>query len=190
MLQISPITFTSNERLSNRKLSDDQREDIRDTAVAGGAAGAGYTAAKGGGLNMAKKLKNASSSSAKVTGDLKNGMQTLRESQKAVTGLAKDANGIFKNFKINAQKFADNMLNSLKNMKAGKLVQRFVKTPVVKFGCKVCGGFLAGCVLVSGLGTLYNNTTKVVNHYAPQLAENLNTLTDHCNKSSENDDNE
>ena len=56
MLQISPIAFTSNE-VNNRRLSDEKREDIRDTAVAGGAAGAGYTAVKGGGLNMAKKLK-------------------------------------------------------------------------------------------------------------------------------------
>ena len=188
MLQISPIAFTSNE-VNNRRLSDEKREDIRDTAVAGGAAGAGYTAVKGGGLNMAKKLKDASSTSAKLTSDIKKGMQTVNESKKAVTGLAKEANGIFRNFKLNAQHFTENMLNSLKNMKAGKLVQKFVKTPAVKYGCKVCGGFLAGCVLISGLGTLYNNTTKVVDHYAPQLAENLNNLADSYNKTSDNDDN-
>lgn len=186
MLQISPISFTSNE-YNNKRLSEEKREDIRDTAVAGGAAGAGYTAVKGGGLNMAKKLTNASSTSAKVTGNLKNGLHTINESKKAVGGLAKSANSLFKNFKANARNFADNMMNSLKGMKAGKFIQGIIKTPVVKYGCKVCGGFLAGCVLISGLGTLYNNTTKVVDYYAPKLADNLNNLTDSVNTHKSDD---
>lgn len=185
MLQVSPISFKGNE--SSKRITQEQREDIRDTAVAGGAAGAGYTAAKGGGLNMAKKLKNASSVSSKVTGDLNSGLKTINESRKAVTGVAGEASGLFKSFKLNAKKYSDNIINSLKSMKCGKFVQRMINTPVVKAGCKAFGGILAVCVLLSGLGTLYNNTSKVVDNYAPKLAENLNAIADHCKTKKEDE---
>lgn len=174
MLQISPVSFTSNER--PKRISDERREDIRDTAMAGGAAGAGYTAAKGGGLNMAKKIKEASSSASQTTGSLKNGIKTIKETKAALEKPAVEAVGLFKKLKINASAYADRMLNSLKNMKAGKFVQRMMNTPVVKFGCGAVGGVLAVCVLLSGLGTLYNNTTKIVDNYAPKLADNFNEM--------------
>lgn len=184
MVKISPISFTS-EETGRRRLSDEKREDIRDTAVAGGAAGAGYSAVKGGGFNMAKKLQKASSTSAKVSGELKSGLQTMNNSKKAVNGLANQAHGLFKSFKVNARNIADNMLNSLKSMKAGKFVQRLIDTPIVKGGCKLFGGGLALCVLLSGLGTLYNNTSKVVDNYAPKLADNFNRVVDILDKKSE-----
>lgn len=186
MLQISPVTFTSNEK--PKRISDEKREDIRDTAMAGGAAGAGYTAAKSGGLNMAKKIKQASSTASQTTGSIKNGISTIKETKTAFQKPATEAVGLFKSFKTNAKNYANNMLDTLKNMKAGKFVRRIMNTPVVKYGCGIFGALLAGCVLLSGLGTLYNNTTKLVDNYAPKLADNFNELADkfkHTNEEEE-----
>lgn len=176
MLKISPVTFTSNE--NQRRISQEQREDIRDTAVAGGAAGAGYTAAKSGGLNMAKKIKEASSTTSQTTGSLKRSLSNIKEGKQAITKTAVEAKGLFGNFRKNAKIFTDNMLNTLKNMKVGKFVQRIINTPVVKFGCGVAGGILAVCVLLSGMGTLYSNTTKVVNNYVPKIADDINDFSE------------
>ena len=183
MLQISPITFTANEK--PKRLSEEQREDIRDTAVAGGAAGAGYTAAKNGGLRMTNKLKQASSTVKETTKGAKQTIRTINEGKKALTGTAAEAKGLFSRFKINAKNYTDNMINSLKNMKAGKFVQRIVNTRVVRYGCGIFGGVLAGCVLLSGLGPLYSNTTKIVDNYAPRLADNLNHIAEQYNKNDE-----
>lgn len=183
MLQVRPVSFTSNTQ--PRKSAEEKREDIRDTAMAGGAAGAGYSAARSGGLNMAKKLKEGSSAVNHATGTVKNGVKTAKDVTAAFAEPVEKATGLFKNFKGNATRISNNIMNNLKDLKVGKFVQRFIETPVVKTGCRVCGGFLAGCILLSGLGSLYSNTTKIVDHYAPKLADNFNELAEKCKTSNE-----
>lgn len=176
MIKVSPISFTSNNY--SRKSAEEKREDIRDTAMAGGAAGAGYTAARTGGLNMAKKIKEGASTAKQTTGTLKNGIKTAKGVTNALTQPVEEAAGLFKNFTANATRISNNIMNSLKDLKVSKFVQKIIDTPVVKGVSKVCGGFLAGCVLISGLGSLYTNTTKIVDHYAPKLADNFNELAE------------
>lgn len=183
MLTISPVNFTASEGTKHKRLSDEKKEDMRDTAMAGGAAGAGYTAAKSGGLNMAKKLRESSSSLSQTTGNIKRGVNTLKETKQVLQQPVAEANTLFKRFKINANIFTNNMMSYLKNLKVGKFVQKVIDTPIVKGGCKVFGGALAGCVLISGLGTLYNNTSKIVDNYAPRIVDNFNQVADGLRKS-------
>ena len=84
MLTISPVNFTASEGTKPKRISDEKKEDMRDTAMAGGAAGAGYTAAKSGGLNMAKKLRESSSSLSQTTGNIKRGVNTLKETKQVL----------------------------------------------------------------------------------------------------------
>lgn len=183
MLMISPVNFTTNEGTKPKRISDEKKEDMRDTAMAGGAAGAGYTAAKSGGLNMAKKLRESSSSLSQTTGNIKRGVNTLKETKQVLQQPVAEANTLFKRFKINANIFTNNMMSYLKNLKVGKFVQKVIDTPIVKGGCRVFGGALAGCVLISGLGTLYNNTSKIVDNYAPRIVDNFNQVADGLRKS-------
>ena len=183
MLTISPVNFTANENAKPKRISDEKKEDIRDTAMAGGAAGAGYTAAKSGGLNMAKKLRESSSSLSQTTGNIKRGVNTLKETKQVLQQPVAEANTLFRRFKINANIFTNNMMSYLKNLKVGKFVQKVIDTPIVKGGCRVFGGALAGCVLISGLGTLYNNTSKIVDNYAPRIVDNFNQVADGLRKS-------
>lgn len=183
MLMISPVNFTANENAKPKRISDEKKEDMRDTAMAGGAAGAGYTAAKSGGLNMAKKLRESSSSLSQTTGNIKRGVNTLKETKQVLQQPVAEANTLFKRFKINANIFTNNMMSYLKNLKVGKFVQKVIDTPIVKGGCRVFGGALAGCVLISGLGTLYNNTSKIVDNYAPRIVDNFNQVADGLRKS-------
>ncbi len=183
MLTISPVNFTANENAKPKRISDEKKEDMRDTAMAGGAAGAGYTAAKSGGLNMAKKLRESSSSLSQTTGNIKRGVNTLKETKQVLQQPVAEANTLFKRFKINANIFTNNMMSYLKNLKVGKFVQKVIDTPIVKGGCRVFGGALAGCVLISGLGTLYNNTSKIVDNYAPRIVDNFNQVADGLRKS-------
>lgn len=183
MLMISPVNFTANENAKPKRISDEKKEDMRDTAMAGGAAGAGYTAAKSGGLNMAKKLRESSSSLSQTTVNIKRGVNTLKETKQVLQQPVAEANTLFKRFKINANIFTNNMMSYLKNLKVGKFVQKVIDTPIVKGGCRVFGGALAGCVLISGLGTLYNNTSKIVDNYAPRIVDNFNQVADGLRKS-------
>ncbi len=185
MLMISPVNFTANEGTKPKRISDEKKEDMRDTAMAGGAAGAGYTAAKSGGLNMAKKLRESSSSLSQTTGNIKRGVNTLKETKQVLQQPVAEANTLFKRFKINANIFTNNMMSYLKNLKVGKFVQKVIDTPIVKGGCRVFGGALAGCVLISGLGTLYNNTSKIVDNYAPRIVDNFNQVADGLRKSTD-----
>ena len=180
---ISPVNFTANEGTKPKRISDEKKEDMRDTAMAGGAAGAGYTAAKSGGLNMAKKLRESSSSLSQTTGNIKRGVDTLKETKQVLQQPVAEANTLFKRFKINANIVTNNMMSYLKNLKVGKFVQKVIDTPIVKGGCRVFGGALAGCVLISGLGTLYNNTSKIVDNYAPRIVDNFNQVADGLRKS-------
>lgn len=182
---ISPVNFTANEGTKPKRISDEKKEDMRDTAMAGGAAGAGYTAAKSGGLNMAKKLRESSSSLSQTTGNIKRGVNTLKETKQVLQQPVAEANTLFKRFKINANIFTNNMMSYLKNLKVGKFVQKVIDTPIVKGGCRVFGGALAGCVLISGLGTLYNNTSKIVDNYAPRIVDNFNQVADGLRKSTD-----
>ena len=180
---ISPVNFTASEGTKPKRISDEKKEDMRDTAMAGGAAGAGYTAAKSGGLNMAKKLRESSSSLSQTTGNIKRGVNTLKETKQVLQQPVAEANTLFKRFKINPNIFTNNMMSYLKNLKVGKFVQKIIDTPIVKGGCRVFGGALAGCVLISGLGTLYNNTSKIVDNYAPRIVDNFNQVADGLRKS-------
>lgn len=120
-----------------------------------------------------------------TTGNIKRGVNTLKETKQVLQQPVAEANTLFKRFKINANIFTNNMMSYLKNLKVGKFVQKVIDTPIVKGGCKVFGGALAGCVLISGLGTLYNNTSKIVDNYAPRIVDNFNQVADGLRKSTD-----
>lgn len=180
MLQINPISFKGTTDI--KKSPHERREDLRDTAVAGGAAGAGYTAARNGGFKM---FRQTSSRFKNVSGQVKNGIDTINEAKTVLTKPIGEAKGLFSRFASSARTYGNRMWTYLTSMKAGKFINKIMRTPVVRHSCNIFGGFLAGCVLLSGLGTLYNNSTQLVDKYTNKIAGNVNNILDEYNKNYE-----
>lgn len=162
-LLISPVSFTSDNK--SRVISKDKKEDIRDGAVVGGAAGAGYSAAKS---NVMKSIKDAEA--ACKAGKAASAVKTAET--------VKKSSGLFAGFKNNAKVLTQKLVTKLDNIKASKYIKPLINNRATRFACGIFGGVLAGCVLISGIGTLYNNTTKLVEHYAPRYAEKANRYFD------------
>lgn len=164
MLQISPVSFTSQTEKRN-KISQEKKEDIRDGVVAGGAAGAGYTAVKSNTMKMLKETEAA--------------CQAGKTAAAARTANAvKNSGGLFAGLKNNAKVLTQRLVTKLDNVKASKYIKPIINNRITRFGCGVFGGALAVCILISGLGTLYHNTTKLVDHYAPRVANRVNNVVD------------
>ncbi len=159
-LSISPVSFTSND--NRRIVSQEKKDDIRDGAVVGGAAGAGYSAARN---NVMKSIKDAESA-------CKAGKAA------AAAKVAKNSSGLFAGFKNNAKVLTQKLVTKLDNIKASKYIKPIINNRATRFACGIFGGILAGCVLISGIGTLYSNTTKIVEHYVPRYAEKANSYFD------------
>lgn len=171
MMRISPVTFTASpERQS--KVSERKREEIRDGVVAGGAAGAGYTAVKKNTLTMLKETE-AACKAGKAAAAAR------------AANAAKAGTGLFAGLKNNARVLTQRLVTKLDAVKTSKFIKPIINNKLTRFGCGVVGGVLAACILVSGLGTLYHNSVKIVDHYMPRVADRVNKISDRL--SSEND---
>lgn len=172
MLTVQNLGLYNNTTFTAGKLNDEQKENLRDGAVAGGAAG--------GGFKMFKNAKNASKLTAETSQRIKEGQQLVRETVVAATKPVKEAKGLWSTFKANCKIYKTRLFEKVTAIKASKYIKPILNNKIVKFGCGIVGGALAGCVLISGIGTLYNNTTKIADHYAPQVAEGMNSLAEDC----------
>lgn len=168
ILSINPVNFTANPE-KKTKISKEKKEDIREGVVAGGAAGAGYKAAKSNGMKMLKEAE-AASKAGKAAAAVK------------AAETAKKSKGLFAGLKNNANVLTKRFVTQLENIKASKYIKPIINNRITRFGCGIFGGFLAGCILVSGIGTLYHNTTKIVDHYVPRVANRVNNLVDYSEK--------
>lgn len=158
---ISPVSFTSSPD-KKQKVSKEKKDEIRGGVVAGGAAGAGYTAVKKNTLTMIKETEAACQAGKAAT-----------QSAQAARA-AKDSAGLFAGLKNNARAITKKFVNQLETVKTSKYIKPIINNRVTRFGCSIFGGFLAGCILVSGIGTLYNNSVQLANHYVPKAAQRIN----------------
>ena len=171
MLSVQPTNlYRNNPAFTAGKLNDEQKENIRDGAVAGGDAG--------GGFKMFQNARKAAHLIAETTRKIKESQQLVREAATAAAKPVKEAKGLWSSFKANCKIYKTRLFEKITAIKTSKFLKPVLNNKVVKFGCGVVGGALAGCVLISGLGTLYNNTTKIADHYAPQLADGMNSIAD------------
>ena len=171
MLTVQPTSlYRQNTAFTAGKLDDEQKENLRDGSVAGGAAG--------GGLKMFKNARNASKLTAETTQKIKEGQQLVREVTTVTAKPVEEAKGLWASFKANCKLYKTKLFDKLTAIKTSKYIKPILNNRVVKFGCGIVGGALAGCVLISGIGTLYNNTTKIADHYAPEVADKMNSLAD------------
>lgn len=168
MLSISPVSFTA-DSAKKPKINPEKKEEIREGVVAGGAAGAGYTAVKSNGMKMLKEAEAASK-----TG------KAAAAARAAQT--AKNNSGLFAGFKNNAKALTKRFVTQLENVKASKFIKPIINNRITKFACGIFGGILAGCILISGIGTLYHNTTKIVDHYVPRAAARVNNIVGRLEK--------
>lgn len=171
---ISPVSFTSSPD-KKQKVSKEKKEEIRGGVVAGGAAGAGYTAVRKNTLAMIKETEAACQA----------GKAAAKTAQAARA--AKDSAGLFAGLKNNARAITKKFVNQLDAVKTSKYIKPIINNRITRFGCSICGGFLAGCILVSGIGTLYNNSVQLVNHYVPKTAQRINTYARMLNKGTSDD---
>lgn len=172
MLSISPVSFTS-EHDKKRRVSPEKKEEIRDGVVAGGAAGAGYTAVKSNGMKMLKETEAA----------CKAGKTAAAARAAQAAKAAKNSSGLFAGLKNNAKALTKRFVTKLENVKASRFIKPIINNRVTRFACGIFGGVLAGCILISGIGTLYHNTTKLVDHYVPRVANRVNSIVERLDDS-------
>ncbi len=170
-MRISPVSFTaSNEK--QPRVSEQKREEIRDGVVAGGAAGAGYTAVKKNTLNMLKETETACKAG-----------KAAAAARAAET--AKVGTGLFAGLKNNARVLTKRLVTKLDAVKTSKYIKPIINNRLTRFGCGVVGGVLAVCILISGLGTLYHNSVELINNYVPRVAHRVNQISDRFDSSKE-----
>lgn len=173
MMKISPVTFTASKN-KNIKVSEEKREEIRDGVVAGGAAGAGYTAVRKNAINMIKETETACKAGKAAA--------AARAANTAASG-----SGIFAGLKNNARVLTKRLVTRVESIKASRFIKPIINNRLVKFGCGVVGGFLAVCVLISGIGTLYHNTVKMADNYIPKVAHRVNRLAERLDSDEKKD---
>ena len=166
-LSISPVSFTG---ANKPKVTEEQKEGIRDGMVAGGAAGAGYTAVKRNTLTMLQETEKACKAG-----------KAAAAGRMAQT--AKNTSGLFGGLKNNAQVLTKRLVSKLDSIKTSKYIKPIINNKLTRFGCAVFGGALAVCILISGLGTLYNNASKIAENYIPRAADRINRFADRFEKS-------
>jgi len=171
---ISPVNFTSLPDKKSR-VSKEKKEEIRDGVVTGGAAGAGYTAVRKNTLSLIKETEAACQAG-------KAAAKTAQAAKAAQT--AKESAGLFSGLKKNARVLSKRFINKLDAVKTSKYIKPIINNRITRFGCTVFGGFLAGCILVSGIGTLYNNSVQIAQHYVPKVAQRVNSAANIVNRLS------
>ena len=172
MMRISPVNFTASTQ-KHSKPSEQKREEIRDGVVAGGAAGAGYTAVKKNTLTMLKETETACKAGKAAA--------AARTAEAAKVGT-----GLFAGLKNNARVLTQRLVTKLDAVKTSRFIKPIINNRLTRFGCGVVGGVLATCILISGLGTLYHNSVKIVDHYVPRVAHRVNQISERF-ESSNND---
>lgn len=171
-MRISPINFTASHE-KQPKISEQKREEIRDGVVAGGAAGAGYTAVKKNTLNMLKETEAACKAGKAAA--------AARTAEAAKVGT-----GLFSGLKNNARVLTQRLVAKLDAVKTSRFVKPIINNRLTRFGCGVVGGALAVCILISGLGSLYHNSVELINNYAPRVAHRVNQISDRFESSEKN----
>lgn len=164
MMRINPVNFTGTPK-SKPKVSSEKKEEIRDGVVAGGAAGAGYTAVRKNALNMIKETETA----------CKAGKAAAAA---RAANAAKTSTGLFSGLKNNARVLTKRFITKLEAVKTSRFIKPIINNRLTRAACGIFGGFLAVCVLISGIGTLYHNSVKMVDNYAPQVAHRINRLAE------------
>lgn len=170
MLTVQPIKLHNNPAFAAGKLDEKQKENLRDGAVAGGAAG--------GGFKMFQNAKNASKVTADTAKKITEAKKLVQETAAAATAPIKEAKGLWGTFKANCKLYKTKLFDKITALKTSKFLKPILNNKIVKFGCGAVGGALAVCVLISGIGTLYNNTTKIADNYVPKVADGLNSVAD------------
>lgn len=171
MMKISPVNFTGAVQ-SQPRVSAERKEEIRDGVVAGGAAGAGYTAVRKNALNMIKETETAC-----------NAGKAAAAARAA--NAAKDGAGLFAGLKNNAKALTKRFITKLDAVKTSKYIKPIVNNKLTRAACGVFGGFLAVCILLSGIGTLYHNSVKMAEHYVPRCADRLNRISERLQSDDE-----
>lgn len=169
MTSINPANLISQYQSKPKKVSSEKKEEIRDGVVTGGAVGAGYTAVRKNALNMIKETESA----------CKAGKAAAAA---RAANAAKGGAGLFAALKNNAKVITKNLITKLDAIKTSKYIKPIINNKLTRAACGAFGGFLAVCILISGIGTLYNNSIKMANHYIPRYADRFNRLSDRFDK--------
>lgn len=169
MTSINPANLISQYQSKPKKVSSEKKEEIRDGVVTGGAVGAGYTAVRKNALNMIKETESA----------CKAGKAAAAA---RAANAAKGGAGLFAGLKNNAKVITKNLITRLDAIKTSKYIKPIINNKLTRAACGAFGGFLAVCILISGIGTLYNNSIKMANHYIPRYADRFNRLSDRFDK--------
>lgn len=169
MTSINPANLISQYQSKPKKVSSEKKEEIRDGVVTGGAVGAGYTAVRKNALNMIKETESA----------CKAGKAAAAA---RAANAAKGGAGLFAGLKNNAKVITKNLITKLDAIKTSKYIKPIINNKLTRAACGAFGGFLAVCILISGIGTLYNNSIKMANHYIPRYADRFNRLSDRFDK--------
>lgn len=169
MTSINPANLISQYQTKPKKVSSEKKEEIRDGVVTGGAVGAGYTAVRKNALNMIKETESA----------CKAGKAAAAA---RAANAAKGGAGLFAGLKNNAKVITKNLITKLDAIKTSKYIKPIINNKLTRAACGAFGGFLAVCILISGIGTLYNNSIKMANHYIPRYADRFNRLSDRFDK--------
>lgn len=174
MMKISPVNFTGAVQ-SQPRVSAERKEEIRDGVVAGGAAGAGYTAVRKNALNMIKETETACNA----------GKAAAAARAANAANAAKGGAGLFAGLKNNAKALTKRFITKLDAVKTSKYIKPIVNNKLTRAACGVFGGFLAVCILLSGIGTLYHNSVKMAEHYVPRCADRLNRISERLQSDDE-----
>ena len=172
MTSINLTNLISQYQNKPKRVSPEKKEEIRDGVVAGGAVGAGYTAVRKNALNMIKETETA----------CKAGKAAAAA---RAANAAKGSAGLFAGLKNNAKVITKNLITKLDAIKTSKYIKPIINNRLTRAACGAFGGFLAVCILISGIGTLYNNSIKMANHYVPRVADRFNRLSDRLDKNKE-----